>query len=85
MPTDWQKNINRSGRNSKRLLVVQIVLSDIEKRATGQNQRSQRCERHKNFLHLDIASFFKALFSASRTGYIRYAIAGPVNFSKCTQ
>jgi hypothetical protein len=34
---------------------------------------------------VDIASFFGTLFFANRTGYIRYAIAGPVNFSNNTQ
>jgi hypothetical protein len=65
-------------------LGVCLVLSDIEKRAACQNQSSQRCERHENLLHVDIASFFKSLFSASRTGYIRYAIAGSVNLSNST-
>jgi hypothetical protein len=61
--------------------IVNLVLSDKEIRAAGKNKSSQRCKRHKDLLHLDIASFFKALFSAIRTGYIRYALAGPVKFS----
>ena len=66
------------------MLSVQLVLSDVEVRAACQNQSSQRCERHEDLLHVDIASFFETLFSASRTGYIRYAIAGPVKFSNNT-
>jgi len=76
------KNINRFGcvfhkEHSLRF----TVLSDHEKRAAAENQSSQRCERHEDLLHFDIASFFGSLFFASRTGYIRYAFAEPVNFS----